>query len=623
MELLISDDLAEVQEYLAQSTAPLIFDIETTALTVGRGQLLCVAFAPEDREDVLVWWPRTPEEIGKLVIRKGVAHNSPFDCRWLKSYGAKVRVWWDTMFMAHLIDENHPVGLKELGERLLGYDNWADDDVSKFGEEFGQMWEDRKNIPKRAWEKSKKRVSIYAGKDVHGTRELRKWQRRHIARNLKPGEDPVHVMQEIMLPASPALIQMEDNRLPVRVAKIAKTKQLVEAEIAKIEKKLDASIPDKDRWPEWLQKTKPKWGATNWTKWWLYEYQGAICPRRTKPTKTWPQGNPGLSKDDLDKIDHPGARLLKRRSELYGQLTKFLTPLTERTRDGRISTSFNLTGTVTGRLSSSSPKGDPGLNSQQIPRDKATRNLFGESGQAWIEVDFSQLELRVAAVMSQDPTMLALFEADEDIHTYIASRVTRKPQDSVTKGDRTLAKGINFGFIYGMRETHFGDYVQSNYGLTVTKKEALAFREEYFANFAALPEWYRKQRKEALEYGGVHNEFGRFRHLPRVYHQDFWIAENAFRQAVNSPVQSTGSDFMLIALGRLARDLRLPGLGAKLIATVHDSVCLTAPYSTARRVARIVKETMEKADDTLDRKFFLKADVTISRCWGGEPLAEF
>lgn len=617
MQLLISDDLAEVQKYLAQSTAPLIFDIETTALTVGRGQVLCIAFAPYDRDDVMVWWPRTEAEIGKLRIRKGVAHNSPFDKRWLDSYGCKINIWWDTMFMAHLIDENHPIGLKDLGHRLLGYEDWADDDVSRFGEEFGQMWADR-HLPV----KSKKRVSIYAGKDVHVTRELLKWQRRHIRKNLKPHEDPVRVMRDVMLPASPALIQMEDNRLPVRVAMIAKTKELVEGKIAAIEQKLDASIPDKEQWPEWLQKTKPKWGATNWTKWWLYEYQGAMCPRRTKPTKTWPEGNPAMAKDDLEKIDHPGARLLIQRSELYGQLTKFLTPLTERTVDGRVSTSFSLTGTVTGRLSSSSPgKENPGLNSQQIPRDKATRNLFGERGQAWIEVDFSQLELRVAAVMSGDPTMLALFEADEDIHTYIATRLVHGKE--VTKQHRTLAKGVNFGFIYGMRAKHFADYVRTSYGLTITSKEAEAFREEYFLNFSELPAWYRRQRKEAIEYGGVHNEFGRFRHLPRVYHDDFWIQENAFRQAVNAPVQSTGSDFMLISLGRLARDLRLPALGARLVTTVHDSVCLTAPYKTARRVGRIVKETMENADDQLTRKFFLKADVTISRCWGGEPLAEF
>jgi DNA polymerase I-like protein with 3'-5' exonuclease and polymerase domains len=622
MQLLISDELAEVQDYLAQSTAPLIVDIETTSLTVGKGQLLCVGFAPYDRDDVMVWWPKSPEELGKLVIRKMVAHNSPFEERWLKSYGCKVRTVWDTMFMAHLLDENHPIGLKDLGHRLLGYEDWSDDDVAHFGSEFGQYWEDRKSVPRKQFAASKKRVSIYNGMDVHVTRELMKWQRNHIRKNLRPHENPVRVMREVMLPAVLPLTQMEDNRLPVRLPLVRKTKDEVEAKIAEIEQKLDASIPDKDRWPDWLQKTKPSWGATNWTKWWLYEYQGALCPRRGKPTKTWPEGNPGLSQEDLSKIDHPAARLLSARSTLYKQLTGFLTPIEQRTVDGRISTSFSLTGTVTGRLSSRSPGEDnPGLNSQQIPRDRATRNLFGERGQAWIEVDFSQLELRVAAVMANERTMLGLFEAGEDIHTYMAKRLVRS--DDITKEHRSLAKGANFGFLYGMMAKHFADYLFENYGVRITKKEAEVFRDEYFTNFSALPEWYRKQRKEAIEYGGVHNEFGRFRHLPRVYHEDYWVQENAFRQAINSPVQSTGSDFMLISLGRLARDLRLPELGAKLITTVHDSVCLTAPYKTARKVGRIVKETMEQADDTLDRKFFLKADVTISRCWGGEPLAEF
>lgn len=617
MDLIITDRLSEVQAYLRQSKAECIFDIETTSLTVGKGQLLCIAFAPYDRDDVMVYWPRSEEAIGKLRIRKGVAHNSPFDKRWMVSYGAEVEVTWDTMFMAHLIDENHPIGLKDLAVRLLGYEDWADDNVKHFGDEFGKLWKDR-HLPAKA----KRRVSIYAGKDVHRTRELLRWQKNHIKKNLKPGEDPVRVMREIMLPASPALIQMEDNRLPVRVAKIAKTKELVESRIAAIEQELDATIPPKEEWPEWLQKTKPKWGATNWTKWWLYEYQGAMCPKRNKPTKTFPNGNPSLADEVLDKVDHPGARMLQRRAELYSQLTKFLTPLTERTVDGRISTSFSLTGTVTGRLSSRSPGDDnPGLNSQQIPRDKATRNLFGERGLAWIEADFSQLELRVVARLAEEPTMLSLFEADEDIHMYIARRLVKGGE--ITKEHRSLAKGVNFGFVYGMQDKHFADYVRESYGVTITQKEAVAFREEYFNSFNALPDWYRKQRKEALEFGGVHNEFGRFRHLPKVYHEDFWIRENAFRQSINAPVQGLGSDFMLVSLGRLAQDYRLPKLGAKLIATVHDSVALTAPYSTARKVGRIVKQTMEAADDQLDKEFFLKADVTISRCWGGEPLAEF
>jgi DNA polymerase-1 len=623
MQLTITDDLAEAQAYLAQSSASTIVDIETTSLEVGQGQLLCMVLAPYDRDDLLVWWPQTPEDLTKLRVRKMVAHNSPFELKWFNSYECDVRAVWDTMFMAHLIDENHGIGLDELGERLLGYGK-EEIDVTVFGEWFGQHWEDRERVRKadpKLWAKRKQEVSVYVAKDGHITRELMKWQRKHIRKNLKPHENPVRVMREVMIPAIEPLTQMERNRLPVRLGLVSKTKDLVESQIAGIEQKLDATIPDKASWPDWLQKTTPKWGNTNWTKWWLYDYQGALCPRRTKPTKTWPEGNPGMSQEDLAKIDHPAARLLSQRSTLYKQLTGFLVPIEQRTRDGRIRTSFSLTGTVTGRLSSSSPKSDPGLNSQQIPRDKATRSLFGERGQAWIEVDFSQLELRVAAVFSQDQEMLRLFREGIDIHTYMAERLLRG--GPMTKEARSLAKGVNFGFLYGMHAKHFKDYVYENYGVTITQKEGEVFREEFFTTFNGLPEWYRKQRKEAIEYGGVHNEFGRFRHLPRVYNSDYWVQENAFRQAINSPVQSTGSDFMLVSLGRLARDLRLPELGAKLITTVHDSVCLTAPYSTARRVGRIVKETMEMADDTLDRKFFLKADVTISRCWGGEPLAEF
>ncbi|QCG78241.1 DNA polymerase I [Microbacterium phage Den3] len=621
MQLMISDDWTEVQEYLAQSKAIIYFDIETTALTVGHGQMLCVAFAPLDRDDVMVWWPSAPGEIKKLRLLRGAAHNSPFDQRWLESYGARVRVVWDTMFMAYLLDENRTIGLDDLGKRLLGYGK-EEIDVTQFGAMFGKHWEDRVKIPRKTWNANKLEVSKYVGKDVHVGRELLKWQKKYLRKNLRPGENPVYVMQQIMLPAVKPLQMMEANRMPVRMPLVKKTKQRVMDEIAAIEAQLDKSVPDKERWPDFLKKSKVNWGNTNWTKWWLYVHQGAKCPAVGKPSKTWPDGVPSLSAENLGKIDHPAARLLIKRSTLYKQLTGFLVPIEERTRDGRIGTSFKLTGTVTGRLSSSSPSDeDPGLNSQQIPRDKSTRNLFGERGRAWIEVDFGQLELRVAAVMAGDRTMLDLFERDEDIHTFMAMKLVQGKE--MTKEHRSLAKGVNFGFIYGMREKHFADYVFENYGVTINPKDAGKFRAEFFETFSSLEDWYRRQRREAIEYGGVHNEFGRFRHLPKVYDGDYWVQENAFRQAINSPVQSTGSDFMLISLAKLARDPRMSLYDAQLITTVHDSVCLTAPYKYARKVGRIVKQTLEAADDGLKRKFFLKADVTISRCWGGEPLAEF
>lgn len=602
MDIVVTTSTEDVLRYI-KTNDDIICDIETTALTVGKGRILCIGFGRYKSKDVLVWWPKNLDDIEKLSMPNAVFHNAHFDQRWLRSYGAYIYTVWDTMLMAHLIDENHPVGLKDLGQRLLGYNDWSEDILNL------------EDLPKD-------QVTKYVAQDVAVTRELMKWQKKYIRTKCKPHETPESVMKSITLPAIAPLTQMEDNMMPVRMSKVASVKAKVEKELAEIDRELDASIPPKEEWPPFLQKTTPKWGNTNWTKWWLYVYQGAFCPARGKPTVTWPEGAPSLSGENLNKIDHPAAKLLIRRATLYKTLTGFLVPLEERSIDGRVPTSFKLHGTVTGRLSSSSPNKDqPGINSQQIPRDKSIRNLFGESGLAWIEADYSQLELRVAATISHEKTMLDLFRDGEDIHTYMASRVSRGAE--VTKEMRTLAKGINFGFLYGMHATHFANYVREGYGIITTQKEAEAFREEYFNTFSGLPGWYRKQRKEAIEYGGVHNEFGRFRHLPKVYSEDYWVQENAFRQAINSPVQSTGSDFMLISLSRLARDLRLTKLGGKLITTVHDSVCITAPYSTARKVAKIVKETMEKADDRLHRKFLLRADVTISRYWGGEPLAEY
>lgn len=599
-----TDSYKDVHEFLQEHTGPIICDIETTALAVGKGHIVCLALAPYNSNDVLVWWPKNLKSLQRLRLKKAVFHNAHFDMKWLRSYGAEITCVWDTMLMAHLIDENRKVGLKELGQRLLGYDDWAVDGI----EDFQSIDRDT--------------ATAYVAQDVIVTRELMQWQRKHIRTNKSHGSNPYKVMKHLMIPAIEPLSQMEINKMPLRLDEVRKVRAQVELELADIDHQLDRHIPPREMWPDFLQKTTPKWGNTNWTRWWLYDHMGATVPARGKPSKHWPEGNPSLSYENLLKVDHEGAALLSKRSTLHKLLTGFLTPLEERGASGRVPTSFKLTGTVTGRLSSASPsKDDPGINSQQIPRDKRIRSLFGEKGHAWIEADYSQLELRVAAVLANEPTMMQLFAEEADIHTYIARQLVGK--DDITKEQRTLAKGVNFGFLYGMQAKHFANYLHSGYGLLITQDEAEKFRRRYFDTFSGLEPWYRKQRQFCIKHGGVPNAFGRFRHLPRVYDPDYWVQENAFRQAINSPVQSTGSDFMLISLARLAGDLRLKSLGAKLITTVHDSVCMTVPYKNARTVAKIVKETMERADDGLRQEFFIKADVTISRYWGGEALAEY
>lgn len=604
MEVQVTSSLKDVKRFLKENTGAVVCDIETTSLAVTKGEIVCMAFAPVKNQHVLVWWPKSAKSISRLVLHKGVFHNAHFDLKWLHHYGADVRCVWDTMLMAHLLDENRKIGLKELGQRVLGYDDWSLDEIQDI---------------KAA---SKEKVSEYVAKDVHVTRELMKWQKSEIRKNKKPGFRPYWIMKNITLPAIEPLSQMENNRMPVRLDKLHEVEGLVESQLAEIDQKLDSMIPHPDEWPDFLKGKDPKWGSTNWTRWWLYDYCGATCVNRGKPNKHWPEGAPSLSQATLAKVNHEGARLLSERSRLHKIMTGFIVPLRERGETGRVATSFKLTGTVTGRLSSASPSSDdPGINSQQIPRDTKIRNLFGEKGLAWIEADYSQLELRVAATLAGEQTMLELFRQEQDIHSYMAEKLVGTKD--FTKEQRSLAKGVNFGFLYGMHAKHFANYLQESYGVVISQKDAEKFRADYFDTFSGLQPWYRRQRAFCLRYGGVPNAFGRFRNLPRVYDEDYWVQENAFRQAINSPVQSTGSDFMLISLSRLAGDLRLKRLGAKLITTVHDSVCLTVPYKNARKAAKIIKETMERADDGLRQDFFIKADVEISRYWGGETLATY
>lgn len=603
MKISISQDADRLTTYLASRKDPIICDIETTSLTIGKGRILCIGFAPLRSKQVIVWIPKTDADIAKLRLSRGVFHNAHFDLRWLRHYGATVDCTWDTMLMAHLLDENAKVGLKNLGMRLLGYSDWTLGEISRLTRVNDALCQ-------------------YVAKDVYVTRELMRYQQRQLKRHQPPGGNAEWVMTNIMIPAIRPLTQMEDNRLPIRMDRLGVVSAEITEQLQAIDHTLDASIPPREQWPDYLQKSTPKWGNTNWTRWWLFDHMGAPIVSRGKSSKYWPEGSPSLSQSALAKLTHPAAKLLRDRSTLHKLHTGFIVPLRDRSVDGRIPTSFRLTGTVTGRLSSASPAPDnPGINAQQIPRDPQIRTLFGDPTDLWIEADYSQLELRVAAVLANEPTMQRLFQEGVDIHTYIAQRLTGEKE--VTKTQRTLAKGVNFGFLYGMQSKHFANYLQENYGLIISPTEAEEFRREYFRTFNRLPEWYREQRRFAINHGCVVNAFGRVRHLPKVYSPDFWVQENAFRQAINSPVQSTGSDLMLVSLARLSGDLRLRRFGAKLITTVHDSVCLTAPRKHARKVAQIVKSTMEKADDLCETKFQLKADVTVSRFWGGDPLATY
>lgn len=231
--------------------------------------------------------------------------------------------------------------------------------------------------------------------------------------------------------------------------------------------------------------------------------------------------------------------------------------------DGRIHPSFNLTNVVSGRTSCNDP------NLQQVPRTKDVRALFtAPEGRVFFEADYSQLELRIAAHYAQEPTMLRIYAEGGDIHTETAKVLTggREP----TKEERSKAKAVNFGFLYGMLAKKFVEYAYNSYGVTFTQSEAEAYRNGFFAKYSRLLPWHKEQEELCEMLGGVPNMFGRFRKLPKIYSSNRYERLEAVRRAINTPVQGTGSDILLSAAIEVNRELSPYGL--KVCGTIHDSI---------------------------------------------------
>jgi DNA polymerase I-like protein with 3'-5' exonuclease and polymerase domains len=263
------------------------------------------------------------------------------------------------------------------------------------------------------------------------------------------------------------------------------------------------------------------------------------------------------------------------------------------------------------------------LNLQQVPRDTLVRGVFGAPpGSSFVEADYSQIELRVAAFLAREPTMLNLYATGQDIHMRMAMRMTGKPKERVTKEERKRAKAVNFGFLYGMGVGKFIKTAWANYGVRVTEDESAAFRKAFFDEFPELLRWHARQRHMVAKYARVESPFGRVRHLPDINSPDPGVRAEAERQAINSPVQGFASDLALLSLVDIDREFRSRGLLARPIGTVHDAVNFEIPNEELSVALPIIKDTME---DTarLQERFGINldipiiADLKVGERWGG------
>lgn len=276
-------------------------------------------------------------------------------------------------------------------------------------------------------------------------------------------------------------------------------------------------------------------------------------------------------------------QLMKLNSTYVEGLKPYINPKTK-----RIHSFFHQTITATGRISSTEP------NLQNIPTrfelGKQVRKIFKpEQGKVYIDADYSQIELRVLAHMSEDIHMVQAFKDGEDIHRQAASKVFKTPMGEVTKEQRSNAKAVNFGIVYGISDFGLGEQ------LGISRKIAKQYIEEYLQEYAGIKNFMDDMKEKAKETGYVETLFNRRRYIPELKSNNYMVRQFGERAAMNTPIQGTAADIMKIAMINVYKKLIEEKLDAKIVLQVHDEMMIEVPLAEADKVKEIVKSEMESA----------------------------
>lgn len=344
----------------------------------------------------------------------------------------------------------------------------------------------------------------------------------------------------------------------------------------------------------------------------LYDTMG-LKPKNQKKTAT---GQRSTRESELEKMkdDHEIIPAILRYRELQKLVSTYVDNLPQMvSKDGRLRTTFLQTGTTTGRVASKDP------NLQNIPvrtqESKAIRKGFiAEKGFDIVSIDYSQIELRIAAILSQDEKLIEIFKNGEDVHAGVAARVFNVQQNEVTSDMRRKAKVINFGILYGMGV----NALRSNLGEGTSREEAQEFLNAYFNTFTRLAEYLEETKEFARKHGYTTTLFGRRRHFPGIQSGAPFIRAQAERMAINAPVQGTAADIMRIAMINMysfikkekkEKDLRV-------LLQVHDELLFEVKQTQTKKLLKDMVAVME--DVLVGKDNFgvpIKVSVAVGKNW--------
>lgn len=523
----------------------------------------------------------------------------------------------DTQLLAHLLDENQlKLNIDDLVRinvpAMAGYNDHYNNDPDHHGKTRMDLLPPDKMLP-------------YGCGDTDAA-----WRLCDVLKErLQEDSGLVACYNRVTMPAQRAFCYIEQSGFPVSKQELVSFEEM----LRKLQKRerlyLLRQIPKsiKDKWKD--SGVGLKVTRADILRDWLYNHPDGLQLEPKAVTKT---GIPSISSKQAMPYyvaDHPViARLID-----YIKNDKLLNTYAKGFHkyivDGLVRSSYTLVGTVTGRSASKDPNG------QNFPKRgklaKVYRKIFkAPPGWVFVSCDLSQAELRIAAMMSGDPNMLAVYASGGDIHRTTAAgtmgitleEFLQLPKD-VQDLKRFQAKAVNFGFLYGMWWVKFRSYAKTEYGIDFTEEEAKEIRENFFRTYPMLLEWHETMQEIVRRQGYVRTFDGRIRHLPGVNSPDEGVAKQSVRQAINSPVQSIASDLGLMTLGRLLPYLRKTGYHEwlKPCGFIHDAiVCLVREDKVAQAMG-IVKHYME--NNPVDKWFGWEPEIPIiADAEVGRTLAE-
>jgi DNA polymerase-1 len=587
-----SDKLQDLKQVLSK-TKWISFDTETTSTDPMQASLVGISLAVQAGEGYYIpvghVGGQTNMELPLVMdalrpsftdpeVQK-VGHNLKYDALVLRNHGLiPTPLNFDTMIAAWLIEPStRRLGLKDMAEIEL------DASMTHIEELIGSGKNQRSMAEIAIGD-----VAPYAAADAEIPLRLQPLLEKRMQEH-----NVSKVFFEMEMPLAAVLEQMEYNGIALDAPLFKKLSAEFKTRLMEIEKQVFAVVG----YPFNLNSTQQLSKA-------LFETLKLIPPDANNKTKSGHFSTSASVLEDLRGKHEVVDKLLEYR-ELSKLVSTYLDalPLQINPRTGRVHTSFNQTGSVTGRLASSDP------NLQNIPTRTETghqvrKGFIASPGNVLLSVDYSQIELRIVAHMSGDEAMLNAFRAGQDIHATTAAAIYDVPLEQVSKEQRRHAKAINFGLIYGM--SAFGLAA----GTDLTLAEAENFVKDYFVHFPRVKQYLDGIRKLAAQQGYVETLLGRRRYFPNLKNPaTAQIRAREEREAINAPIQGTAADILKIAMIRLPEALSKAGLKAKMLLQVHDELLLECPQDELKATSRVVKEVMENA-------YQLSIPLTADAAWG-------